>query len=302
MKEIQYIDRKTKKVEIEKVYGHRALSLLYGNSFASRLFSWIFLPLISRVAFFSSFYGFLQKRASSQKKIKPFISTYGIDTSEFLDSSFSSFNDFFIRKLKKEKRPIVSDPRSLCMPADGRYLVFPDLRSVDRFYVKGQSFSISSFLQNSAYGRRYSEGSMVISRLCPVDYHRFHFVSDGIASASELVKGNYQSVNPIALRQNLSILWTNKRMITEIETERFGTILYCEVGAVCVGTIHQTYTPNTMVCKGDEKGYFSFGGSCLVLLFEKGRVLFDSDLVENSLKGFETRANFGESLGVENSL
>lgn len=299
MKDIQYVDRKTKKVETEKIYGHRALSLLYGNSWNARLFSFFFLPLLSRIPLFSRVYGFFQKRPASAKKVAPFIAAYGIDTSEFLQPSFSSFNDFFIRKLKKEKRPLVQGMNTACMPADGRYLVFPELGREDRFYVKGQSFDLSSFLQNDAYAHRFSNGSMVIARLCPVDYHRFHFMSDGLAGKAELVKGNYQSVNPIALRQNLSILWTNKRMITEIETDAFGTMLYVEIGAICVGTIHQTYMPNTHVKKGDEKGYFSFGGSCLVLLFEKGRILLNKDLIEHSARGFETRANFGESLGVQ---
>jgi phosphatidylserine decarboxylase len=104
-------------------------------------------------------------------------------------------------------------------------------------------------------------------------------------------------VNPIALRKKLGILAENKRMITEIETERFGTILYVEVGATFVGSIHQTYTPNVQIGKGEEKGYFSFGGSCLVLLFEARRIVFDADLIENSKNGFETKALFGGSFG-----
>lgn len=294
---IQYVDRKTGKVESEKIYGHRALSLLYGDSWSSRLFSLFLLPLLSRIPFFSKFYGFLQKHPSSAKKIAPFVSVYGIDTSEFERSSFGSFNDFFIRKLKKEARPIVQDPRRAALPADGRYLVFPDLSHVDRFYVKGQLFDLSSFLQNGAYARRYADGAMAIARLCPTDYHRFHFVAEGVPQKARAIEGNFQSVNPIALRKNLSILWTNKRMLTDCNTEIFGKILYVEVGATCVGTIYQTYEVDKKVNKGDEKGYFSFGGSCLVILFEKGKIVFDSDLILNSKNGLETKGNFGESLG-----
>ena len=86
-------------------------------------------------------------------------------------------------------------------------------------------------------------------------------------------------------------------MITEIDTECFGTIQYVEIGATCVGTICQTFLPGTPVHRGEEKGYFEFGGSCLVLLFEKARISFDADLVANSMRGLETKANFGESLG-----
>lgn len=294
---IEYVDRNSGRVENEKIYGHRALSLLYGDSWPARLFSFVLLPLLSKIPLFSRIYGLLQKRPASARKIAPFISTYGVDVSEFEQTAFGSFNDFFIRKLKKEARPIVSDPNRAAMPADGRYLVFPDLSQVERFYVKGQAFDLSSFLQNDAYARRYADGSMVIARLCPTDYHRFHFIADGIPSKAKPIVGNLQSVNPIALRKNLSILWTNKRMVTDFDTDSFGKVLYAEVGATCVGTIHQTYVADQKVKKGDEKGYFSFGGSCLVILFEKERIAFDEDLVKNSKNGLETRGNFGESLG-----
>lgn len=292
--EITYIERSTGKKCIEKIYGHKALSLLYGDGFRQRLFSVFLLPLIARFPFSSRFYGYLQKRAASAKKIQPFIQAYGIDTTEFAETEFSSFNDFFIRKLKPEKRPIVADTNRLAMPADGRYLVFPKF---DRFFVKGQEFSLEEFLQDPPWGRRYSEGSMVIIRLCPTDYHRFHFPCDCIPSKARMVNGHLYSVNPMALRKNIAILSENKRMVTELETEKFGTVLYVEVGATNVGSIHQTYTPDKTVKKGDEKGYFEFGGSCIVLLFERNRIEFDPDLIANSQNGLETRANFGESLG-----
>jgi phosphatidylserine decarboxylase len=296
--EIRYIDRKTNTVEVEKIYGHRALSLFYGDSWLSRLFSLLFTPLLSRIPLFSRIYGYFQKRASSAKKVDPFIADYGIDRSEFTNTHFHSFNDFFIRTLKKEARPINPDPRRAVLPADGRYLVFPSLRQEDLFYVKGKPFDLSSFLQNGAYAKRFEEGSMVIARLCPTDYHRFHFVADGIPSKAKQIRGDYHSVSPLALKKNFSILWNNKRMVTDIDTDAFGKILYVEVGAICVGTIHQTYTPEKKVYKGDEKGYFSFGGSCIVLLFEKGSILFDKDLLLNSQRGYETKANYGVSLGM----
>jgi phosphatidylserine decarboxylase len=169
---------------------------------------------------------------------------------------------------------------------------------VDGFYVKGQRFDLEAFLQDRVLARRFSHGSMMIARLCPTDYHRFHFPCDGNPGEAQLIDGPLFSVNPLALRKRLSILAENKRMITEIDTEKFGTILYVEVGATCVGTIHQTYQAGNTVRKGEEKGFFSFGGSCLVLLFEEGRVCFDEDLVRYSKANIETRACFGESMGL----
>jgi len=295
--EIEYIDRQTGRKETEEIYGRWALALLYGESRFSRFFSFLFLPIISRIPWLSQWYGYLQKRPNSARKVAPFIAAYNIDAGEFAESTFRSFNDFFIRKLKAEKRPIHPGADSAVLPADGRYLVFPDLRRSDGFYVKGQQFDLAAFLRDPPAARRFEEGSMLIARLCPTDYHRFHFPCDGIPGPARLINGPLFSVNPLALRKKLWILMENKRMITEIDTERFGTVFYIEVGATFVGSIHQTYKPEVKVVKGEEKGYFSFGGSCLVLLFEKGRIRFDEDLVRNSKNGFETKALFGNSLG-----
>ena len=299
MDDIVYVDRRSGEPQVEQVYGRWALSLLYGGSVLARLFSFFFLPVFAWFPFVSQLYGLMQSRPKSKKKVPLFIKQFGVDVSEFADpvESFGSFNDFFIRKLKPECRPIDSRPDRLAMPADGRYLVFQNVRKSDGFYVKGQSFNLESFLQNRALAHRYDEGSMLIVRLCPSDYHRFHFPCEGEPSAARLIKGTLFSVNPVALSKRLRILWENKRMITEFSTQHAGTILIVEVGATCVGTIHQTYVPNRPVGKGEEKGFFSFGGSCLVLLFEKGSIRFDQDLLDNSAKCLETRGLFGCSFG-----
>jgi len=296
--EIRYIDRVTGELCTEKVFGRRALSLLYGTSRASRLFAFFLLPLLARIPFFSHFYGWLQKSSHSRRKIRPFIQTYQVDASEFADpiESFGSFNDFFIRKLKSACRPIDPNPKIAVLPADGRYLVFPRIQEAQGFYIKGQEFDLASFLQNEAWARRYAEGSMAIIRLCPTDYHRFHFPVTGVASSPRLIRGSLFSVNPIALVKKLPILWENKRMITEIESDLFGTVTMVEVGATCVGTIHQTFQSDKPVSKGEEKGYFSFGGSCIVLLFEKNKIRFQTDLVQNSAQYLETRGLYGTAL------
>lgn len=300
--EIEYIDRKTGKVEIEKIYGRWALSLLYGESIPARIFSFFFLPLLARIPWISAWYGFMQKRPKSAQKIKPFITAFHVDASEFETQDFESFNDFFIRKLRPESRPVNPDTNRAVLPADGRYFVFPDVSKASRFYVKGQEFDLTSFLRDGALARRLASGSMVIARLCPTDYHRFHFPCEGVADDARPIEGALFSVNPLALRKKLGILWENKRMITEIETDQFGTVIFVEVGATCVGSIHQTFRGGRRVQKGEEKGFFSFGGSCIVLLFEKGRIEFDADLIRNSERGLETKALFGSSLGRSGAL
>jgi phosphatidylserine decarboxylase len=299
MIEITFLDRLTGKVEKEKVYGQFFLEMMYGDGWVSRFFSFFLLPIIARVPLLSKLYGLFQKSTMSRFKVKPFVRAYHIDASEFAESidSFHSFNAFFIRHLKPECRPVAPGNDVVILPADARYLVYPNIAEADGFWVKGKKFSLGELLQDAKLAEKYAQGAMVIARLCPVDYHRFHFPCDCIASAPRLINGPLFSVNPIALKRNIGILSENRRVITALKTQDFGTVQYIEVGATHVGSIHQTFTPGRSYVKGEEKGYFSFGGSCLVLLFEPDTIRFDQDLVNASLKKMEVRALLGQSLG-----
>ncbi len=284
---LYYIDRIDKEKKEELIYGGWCVKLLYIKNF------WLVSP-ITKFPFFSRLYGWIQKRSWTKRKIVPFIRKFQVDTSEFEKklNEFTSFNDFFTRKLR---------PRALAsgaiLFADGRYFVYPNLANVDGIWVKGRRFSLEKLLQNPELAGKYREGSMVIARLAPPDYHRFHFPCNGTPSKSRIIVGNLDSVNPFALKKKLEILTENKRVVTEIETVDFGNILYVEVGATFVGSIIQTYTPFVAVKKGEEKGYFSFGASCIIILFEKDRIQFDEDLIHYSQMGIEVRGLFGQSMG-----
>ncbi len=299
MKEITFLDRNTQREEKEKVYGRFFLEMLYGEGFLLRLCSFFLLPLFSRIPCLSKLYGFFQKSAISRFKIKPFIRAYHIDASEFLDpvDAFASFNDFFIRHLKSECRPIANDHNVAIFPADARYLVFQNIEKAEGFWVKGKKFSLKDLLQDEELAAQYTQGAMMIARLCPVDYHRFHFPCQCTPGKARLIHGPLFSVNPIALMRNIKILSENKRMITSLETQNFGKVQYIEVGATYVGSIYQTHVPGKSYAKGEEKGYFSFGGSCLILLFEPGKIAFDRDLIDSSMKKMEVRGLLGQSLG-----
>ncbi len=299
MTEITYVDRLTQKEEKEIVYGQALIELFYGKGFFSQIASGLLLPLVCKFPFLSSLYGAVQKSRWSRRKIKPFIEKFHIDPLEFAQpvEAFASFNDFFIRKLKKEVRPVAAGEDVLIMPADARYLVFPNIAKADGFWIKGEKFSLRTLLEDDALADRFEGGAMALARLCPVDYHRFHFPCDNIPGEPRLINGPLYSVNPMALKRNIHILSENKRVITELKSSVFGSILYIEVGATNVGTICQTFTPRQSYAKGEEKGYFSFGGSSLVLLFEPNRISFDADLVRVSEKKMEVRGLLGQSLG-----
>ena len=293
MEPIRYYNRLTKALETEQVYGERWLRLAYETCWGS------LLKQIVRKPFFSRWYGRRMARPASRSLVAPFIEEFGLDASEFADpqESFKSFNEFFIRRLKPEARPFDPDSETATFPCDGRHLGFPDISEVTSVFVKGQRFSLASLLGCTELGNRFARGSLVLSRLCPTDYHRFHFPAAGIASTSSLINGALFSVSPIALRRNLSYLWQNKRMITELETSRFGTIVMIDIGATNVGSISQTFTPGEKIHRGDERGYFSFGGSSTITLFEEGKITLADDLVEQTSHQTELYAPMGSLLG-----
>ncbi|MGC6582638.1 MAG: phosphatidylserine decarboxylase [Akkermansiaceae bacterium] len=288
MEPIQYLNRETNQLETEKVYGEGFLRWAYGNPLGK-----LALHGFVKRPFFSKWYGRKMDQPKTTSKIAPFLETYGLDSSDFIKKpeEFRSFNDFFYRKLKPGARPIAEAP--LVFPADGRHLGFQKASEISSVFVKGQKFDVAGLLNDPELSQKYEDGPLILSRLCPVDYHRFHFPCDGTPGETRVVNGPLFSVSPLALRQRLSYMWENRRTITELETETMGTVICMEIGATCVGSIHQTFTPGQPVKKGDEKGYFAFGGSSTILLFEPGKITLAADLLENSAKQIELYAKQG---------
>jgi phosphatidylserine decarboxylase len=288
---IRYFDRATGALKTERIYSERWLRFAYENP-AGRLAVWL---LVRRV-WFSRWYGWKMNKRSSALRILPFIAEFDVDVDEFAKSAFDykSFNEFFYRALKPGARPIAAGERVAVFPADGRHLVFPDVDAADGFYVKGRKFSLTELIPSA---EEFAGGAMVISRLCPSDYHRFHFPVDGVPSESRLIAGFLYSVNPVALRRNIRYLVENKRMLTLIESPEFGTVATIEVGATNVGSIRQAFIPGHAARKGGEKGFFAFGGSCMITLFARGRISFDPDIVAQSAHCIETYAKMGERMG-----
>ncbi len=292
---IEFFNRYTKKTETEKVYGEGFLRWTYKTALG-RLSLW---AMVKRKGF-SDWYGWRMNSRKSAERIAPFIKQYGLDENEFLHpvSWFSSFNDFFYRQLKPEARPIFPDETAAVFPADGRHLGFQNVDEMDGIFVKGETFSLSELLGSTEAAKSYAGGSMILSRLCPVDYHRFHYPVEGEILSRELINGPLYSVNPLALKQNIHIFSQNKRMVTVIDSPTFGKVNMLEVGATCVGSMIYTSEASGQVNKGDEKGYFRFGGSSTILLFEKDKITLCEDLAEHSSEHRELYAKVGDVMGT----
>jgi len=292
---IRYFHRSKQVVETEQVYGEDWLRWTYETSLG-RFALW---ALVKR-ALLSRYYGWKMSWSASAIRVLPFIVDYNLDVDEFAKNplSFKSFNDFFYRALKPGARPIAAGDRVAVLPADGRHLAFQNVDGAAGFYAKGQRFDLAAFLGSAELAAEFGGGSLLISRLCPVDYHRFHFPVAGTPGEPRLINGWLYSVSPIALRLNLGYLWENKRMVTIIASPVFGRVAVVEIGATMVGSILQSFIPGRAVAKGDEKGWFKFGGSCVVTIFKPGAITLDDDLVKHSAEGLEVYARMGERLGV----
>jgi phosphatidylserine decarboxylase len=291
---IRYYHRAKKTVETEQVYGESWLRWTYETSLGR-----LALNLFVKRALLSRYYGWRMSMRASANRVLPFIVDYGLDVDEFAKKpyAFKTFNEFFYRALKPGARPVAGDERVAVLPADGRHLAFQNVDAAAGFYAKGQRFDLKAFLGDEALAAKFAGGAMLISRLCPVDYHRFHFPVAGMPTEARLINGFLYSVSPVALRRNLAYLWENKRMVTLVESPAFGTVAVCEIGATMVGSIFQSYLASRPVARGEEKGWFKFGGSCVVTLFQPGRIRLDADLVEQTAAGLETYARIGERLG-----
>ena len=291
---IQYFNRSKGTVETERVYGENWLKLIYDNPFG-KLLLWAAV----KKSWFSRWYGWRMSQPASKARIRPFIRKYKLDEEEF-DSDpegFRSFNEFFSRKLKSDARPIEQENAVAVFPADGRHLGVQDLSANLGFYVKGQKFDLPKLFQSEELAGRFRKGSLIISRLCPVDYHRFHAPVSGKISEARLINGSLFSVNPIALRKRLSVFWENKRYLCMIDSDYHGKVAQFIVGATCVGSATFTFSQNQRVKKGDELGYFSFGGSSVLTLFEKDRLRISEDVQQHSQANIETYAKMGEEMG-----
>ena len=279
---IQVYNRRTKKYEVEKVAGEGYIKWSYESPIGKN-----FTELFIKRKLFSKLYGAYCDTKLSIKKIPKFI------------EDFKSFNDFFVRTLKDDARPISKDKDLLVSPGDGRLFAYENISINKLIQVKGIHYSLSELIGDDEIAKEYEGGICLVLRLCPTDYHRFHFVDDGVPLENHFINGNYYSVNPVALERIPKLYCQNKREWSLFKSDNFGDIIHIEVGATCVGTIIQTYKPNEKVFKGQEKGYFKFGGSTTILLLKKGIVKIDEDILTQTKLGFETMVLMGESIGTK---
>lgn len=244
--------------------------------------------------FISNLYAAWQKSRFSKGKVRKFIAQYHISLEDCTAQDFPNFNAFFTRQRKdyvnqttEKELPAVADSKLTALPIDK-----------DRvFTVKGVPYTTAELLENEALAAEYAGGICLIFRLSPDDYHRYVYPDAGTQEKTVAIKGVLHSVNPIA--GSLGVYRRNARRYTLLHTEHFGDVVQMEVGALLVGKIRNHNETAVKIDKLQEKGYFEYGGSTVILLLKKDAVTVDADILKYSAKGIETKVKIGERIAVQ---
>ena len=285
---MKYIDRKGN-VTIEENGQDKFLRHLYNDWGGQLCLRLMVRPFVTRLGGW-----FLNTRLSS-RMIPGFVERNHIDLSVCTKQKFCSYNDFFTRTLKEGQRPVAGDESVLISPCDGKVTV-SRIGGDSRFFIKDTPYTLERLLKNRRLAERYLGGYAVILRLTVDDYHHYCYVADGEKSPDVQIPGVFHTVNPAA-NDVCQIYYENTREYCLLKTRQFGTVTMMEVGAMMVGKITNLNSGFCQVKKGEEKGYFEFGGSTIVLLIQNGKVRLDADLIENSENGYETIVRMGERIG-----
>lgn len=286
---MRYIDRLGNTSEKDS-FQDKLLKALYTSIVGRALIKLLVNPIVSKIG------GKLLSTNASRRLIKSFVKHNNIDLTKYEKQYFNSYNDFFIRKIKKGERVIDMDCNVLISPCDSKLSVY-EIDENRQFFIKNTLYSTKALLRDAKLAKKYQGGYAMIFRLTVDDYHRYCYVDNGTKTANRFIQGVLHTVNPIA-NDIEPIYKENSREYSILKSENFGDVLMMEVGALMVGKI-VNYHQSRSVKKGQEKGRFEFGGSTVILLFEKDKVVVDQDLLDNVENGYETVVKMGEKIGVK---
>ena len=268
---------------------NRLLKKLYGNVLGRCILKVLTLPFITHIG------GWYMNSSFSRRRILPFIEKNHINMDDYVEREYKNYNDFFTRQIKEGKRSIDLDTNHLISPADSKVSYY----SIDQntqLLIKDTLYSLKNLLNNEELALQYQGGDCLVFRLTVDDYHRYCFIDSGTKEKDCYIPGIFHTVNPIA-NDYYPIYKQNSRSYSLLHTDHFGDVIYMEVGAMMVGKICNHSISSYQ--KGQEKGYFEFGGSTIVVLFKEGQVIVDQDLIDRSKEHYETKVLMGEKIGVK---
>lgn len=272
----------------EPEVGAGAIRFAYGNPFGRFLAKTILCR-----KFVSNLYAAWQRSALSKGKVKKFMAQYRISAEDCTTQDFPNFNAFFTRQRKdyvnltaENELPAIADSKLTALP----------ISAGCRFHIKGVPYTTEELLEDKALAAEYRGGLCLIFRLSPDDYHRYVYPDGGAQEPCRHIPGVLHTVNPIAA--DMKVYRRNARTVQKLHTEHFGDVLQMEVGALLVGKIVNHVEGEAAFSKLQEKGYFAYGGSTVILLLKQGVARIDEDILSCSAQGIETKVRLGERIGV----
>lgn len=302
------IDRRTGLEIPESGFGGGALDFLYGNVFGR-----ILLKYVAAAPWFSRWRGGRRDRPESKDDILPFLEENRIDLSDggfgpgWQADGFDTFNEFFTRQrdygayyAALREHGLLADPASeraeFPAVADARLSVWPVGPGL-AVPVKQSVYTLSELLGDRSRDldlKSFEGGHCLVFRLGVDDYHRYVFPDSGRLVRRYFIPGELHTVRPVSERYR--VYARNARSVSILDTDHFGPLLTVEVGAMLVGHIVEHPLPTIAFDALQEKGYFEFGGST-VLLVTGPNVTIDTDLLEASARGDEVKVRLGEPVG-----
>ncbi len=278
-------DRNTKEYTKEK--DSIGLKLLYGNLVGR------FILKIFTSKLFSNLGALYMNSPLSRLRIKRFIKHNKINMAEYQKQDYRNFDEFFIRKLDLSKRPLPKDENILVSPCDAKLSVYT-IDDYTNLHIKNSWYTVLELLQDKDLAKKYDKGFCLVFRLGVDDYHRYYYIDDGHVVLQKHIDGKFHTVRPIALKYT-KVFSENTREYSLLKTSTFGNVIQMEVGALLVGKICN-YDQKEF-CRGSEKGYFRFGGSTIVMLFEHDTIELDSDIADKINSDIEIKVQLFEAIG-----
>lgn len=269
----------------------KLLEKLYTTPLGQSVLKILVSPFVSKVG------GLFLSSPLSKVMINPFIKKNDIDMSQYEETEYKSYNQFFTRKIKDGARPLCENENVLLSPSDGKVSCYK-LDDGAVFEIKKGKYSCESLLRDKILAEEFKGGYAFVIRLTVDDYHRYSYACDGNKGKNRRVRGVLHTVNPVAFSY-CEVFKENSREYCVIESEKFGKIIQLEVGATMVGKIKNNHRGKRFVKKGEEKGRFEFGGSTIVVLVKKGAVRVPAVLLSRTAQGAETIIKQGMELGVK---
>jgi phosphatidylserine decarboxylase len=190
-------------------------------------------------------------------------------------SGWLTFNQFFARHIKPGQRPVdgLCDDSVIVSPADSVFLEQWKIDENSTVTTKGLKWSVLQLLDGSPYRERFQGGTFIQSYLSPYDYHRFHVPVRGVVKEARKIQGKValtvykKEDGSLAVKDELGYQFTQERALIVMESPR-GLVAVVPVGMGIVSSVNLTAAAGRTLAKGEEFGYFAFGGSDIIVLFE----------------------------------